>query len=159
MESWCLWVQGCDMSSFCTAKLQPYIWNLKGKEWLDHLLIILMILLLKKASTGVLAMVQWVKNPVLPSCGVGHNFQLRFHPWLGNFHKPWVWPKKGGKKKKNASTESILFCSKHWGRADRRKMYKKHIFQLLGFWPLRNSGYLVDLVILVPEMNEDYQWW
>ena len=39
-------------------------------------------------------MEQWVKDLALP---LG---QRGFDPWPGNFHTPWVWPKKKKKKKK-----------------------------------------------------------
>ena len=42
---------------------------------------------------------QWVKNLALPQL-VQSRLQFRFDPWPGNFHIPWVWPKKLKIKKK-----------------------------------------------------------
>ena len=33
-------------------------------------------------------------------CGVGQQLQLRFDPYPGNLHMPWVWPYKDKKKKR-----------------------------------------------------------
>ena len=41
-----------------------------------------------EVQVASLASEQWVKNPVLL------HLQLGFNPWPGNFHMPWVWPKK-----------------------------------------------------------------
>ena len=45
-------------------------------------------------------MVQWVKDLAMPQLWLG------FVPWPGNFHMPWVLPKK--KKKKYGGVEEYL---------------------------------------------------
>ena len=42
----------------------------------------------RETLIGVPAVVQQVKDPVLPQ------LQLGFNSWPGNFHRPWAWPKK-----------------------------------------------------------------
>ena len=66
--------------------------------------------LLKKQSQAVLAMAQWIKNLTAVAwvvAGAGrtglkdpallqlwHRLQLRFSPWPGNSHMPWMWALK-----------------------------------------------------------------
>ena len=45
-------------------------------------------------------MAQWVKDPELPQLWHRSQLWLRFDPWPGNFHMPWVQPEKKKKEKK-----------------------------------------------------------
>ena len=47
--------------------------------------------------------VQWIKDPALPQ------LWLKFNPWPGNFHMPWVRLKK--KKKKMRYTKDFIFTT------------------------------------------------
>ena len=47
------------------------------------------------------AVVKWVKDPKLPQLLCRLQLWFRFSPWPGNFHMPWVWPKKRNKEKEN----------------------------------------------------------
>ena len=53
-------------------------------------------------------MVQWFKDPELSLQWLGSLLRRRFHPWPGNFHMPWVGPKK---KKKNKKSYRLHFGS------------------------------------------------
>ena len=42
--------------------------------------------------------VQWVKDLALPQLRCKSQMRLRFSPWPGNVHMPWVGPKKATTK-------------------------------------------------------------
>ena len=51
-----------------------------------------------KLTFGVPAVVQWVKNLVLPQLWYRLQLWLKFDPWPGNFHMPWAQPKTKNQK-------------------------------------------------------------
>ena len=52
----------------------------------------------KNENLGAPAVVQWIKYSALLQLWHRSQLRLRFNPWPGNFHLPWLQPKKKGKK-------------------------------------------------------------
>ena len=50
--------------------------------------------------TGVPAVVRWLKEPVLLQLWQRLQLRLGCNPWPGKFCMPWVWLKKGKKKRR-----------------------------------------------------------
>ena len=47
----------------------------------------------REVAGSIPGLAQWVKGSSLAmSGGAGQQLQLRFDPWPGNLHMPWIWP-------------------------------------------------------------------
>ena len=64
-----------------------------------------------KDASLIFGLTQWLQDLVLPQLWCRLQLWLRFSLWPGNFHMPWVWPKKNSFPLVYPKTLNIILCA------------------------------------------------